>query len=66
METAKATKGETKMQVGDKVLIDGKDKAEVVKVFKNGKVKVSFWVQSFGMVRPELWTETCRAERLSA
>jgi hypothetical protein len=52
------------MKTGCKVLIDGKDRAEVVKVLKNGKVKVSFWVQAFGMTKPELWTDTVRAERL--
>ena len=54
------------MQAGDKVMIDGKDKAEVVKVLKSGKIKVAFWVQTFGMTKPELWTETYRAERVSA
>ena len=54
------------MEAGTKVLIDGKDKAEVVKALKNGKVKVQFWVQTLGMLKPELWTDTVRAERMVA
>ena len=54
------------MEIGAKVMIDCKDKAEVVKVLKNGKIKVKFWVQTFGMIKPELWTETYRAERITA
>ena len=42
-------------QPGDKVLMFGKDRAEVVRTFKNGKVRVAFWVQAQGMRNPELW-----------
>lgn len=50
---------------GQKVILDNDTKAEVVKVFKNGKVKISFWVQTTLMLRPELWTDTVRAARLT-
>jgi len=50
---------------GQKVILDNSTKAEVVKVFKNGKVKISFWVHGFAMIRPELWTDTVRANRLT-
>ena len=54
------------MQDGDKVFIDGTQIAEIVKIFKNCKAKVSFWVQTSGMIHPELWTETVRIARLTA
>ena len=54
------------MRQGDKVLIDGTQVAEIVKIFKNRKSKVSFWVHTFGMIQPELWTETVHTARLTA
>ena len=54
------------MTAGDKVLIDGTQVAEIVKVFKSCKAKVAFWVQTTGMIQPELWTETVRIARLTA
>lgn len=50
---------------GQKVILDNSTKAEVVKVFKNGKVQIRFWVHGFAMIRPELWTDTVRANRLT-
>ena len=38
--------------------------AEVVKVFKNGKCRVAYWVMVRG--KPELWKETIRCSRLEA
>jgi hypothetical protein len=52
-------------QPGDKVLIFGKDRAEVVRVFKNGKVRVAFWVQTLGMTTPELWQDNVWASILT-
>lgn len=52
--------------IGQKVMLDNETKAEVVKVFKNGKVRISFWVQTSFMIRPELWTDNVRAARLTA
>lgn len=52
------------MTTGDKIKIDGKDCGEVVRVLKNGKIVVSFWVQTSFMRHPELWRETFRAERI--
>jgi len=58
--------GDTDMQEGDKVFINGTQIVEIVKIFKNRKAKVSFWVQTSGMIQPELWTETVRIARLTA
>ena len=52
------------MKAGDKKSMNG-SQVEVLKVFKNGKVKIQFWVHTFGMVSPQLWTETVRADRLA-
>jgi len=53
------------MEIGQKVTMKDGTKAEVVKVFKNGKVKIQFWIQTFGMINPELWTDTVKADRLA-
>ena len=52
-------------KAGDKVLMFGKDRAEVVRVFKNGKVRVAFWVQTPLMRNPELWHDNVWASVLS-
>lgn len=53
------------MQIGDKVLF-GRDKlpATVTKVFKNGRIKVEYWVQGGFMRQPELWADTVKASEL--
>jgi hypothetical protein len=53
-------------EVNQKVTLDNETNAEVVKVLKNGMVKISFWVQSGFMIKPELWTDTVKAKRLTA
>lgn len=53
-------------EVGQKVILDNETNAEIVKVLKNGKIKISFWVHGFAMIKPELWTDTVRAARLAA
>ena len=59
------TKPSTEFKTGDKVLMFGKDHAEVIRVYKNGKVRVSFWVQAQGMIEPELWHDNVWASVLS-
>ena len=51
---------------GTKVLLTDGTKAEVVKVFKNGKVKVRFWLDVPCKVHPVLWTQTVRAAEVTA
>lgn len=53
-------------EVGQKVTTQFGRKAEVVKVLKNGKVKIKIWVQGGFMSKPELWNDTVRAETLVA
>lgn len=52
--------------VGQKVTTQFGHKAEVVKVLRNGKVKIEMWVQGGFMTKPELWKDTVRAETLVA
>ena len=40
-------------------------RAEVVKTFKNGKVRVAYWVEKLGG-KVELWKENVRASDLEA
>ena len=37
---------------GDKVQFDGKP-CEATKVFKNGYIDITCWVQTFGMLKPQ-------------
>lgn len=53
------------MTEGQKVKWNGRT-AEVVKVYKNGRCKIAFWVQTFGMTKPELWNETVPCKSLEA
>lgn len=50
--------------IGDKVFTQFGNAAEVVKVFKNGKVQIAEWVQAFGQVKPEIWKTTVKPETL--
>ena len=40
-------------------------RAEVIKTFKNGKVRVAYWVETFGG-KCKLWKENVRATELEA
>lgn len=54
-------------KVGDKVKFwDGKQVGEVVKVLRNGKIKVAYWMQGGFMTEPELWKDTFKPEELEA
>ena len=53
------------LKQGDTVEWNG-GKAEVLRVFKNGRVRIAFWVQSLGMTEPKLWKETVSAKCLGS
>ena len=49
------------LNVGDKVTVFGQA-GEVTRIFKNGRVEVAQWVQTLGMLHPQLWKTTYSAK----
>jgi preprotein translocase subunit YajC len=55
----------TKMlNVGDKVTVFGQV-GEVTRIFKNGRVEVAQWVQTMGMLQPQLWKSSYSAKSVA-
>ena len=55
----------TKMlNVGDKVTVFGQT-GEVTRIFKNGRVEVAQWVQTMGMLQPQLWKSSYSAKSVA-
>lgn len=50
---------------GDKVTMQNGERAEVVRVNRNGTVRVSYWVQTSIMPEPKLWQATVKPSTLT-